>query len=73
MKIRAKFLCIRVTNDMYGNEGVELQPVYGDGKANDQWSEATPSGKLEMTISVKGAQGKFEPSKEYFLDISEAE
>lgn len=71
--IRAKFQCHEVTKDSSGNEKVSLGAVYGNGEANKEWSKYTPSGSLTMTISQEGAQGKFIPGKEYFLDFTPAE
>lgn len=73
MKIRAKFQCHAVTKDSGKNEIVRFTAVYGSGEANKQWSKYTPNGTLEMTISEEGAQGRFEPGKEYFLDITPAD
>lgn len=73
--IRAKFSCWEVKTDEYG-EHVLLQAVYGsdekDNEENNQFSESTPSGRLEMQISNPGAKGFFEPEKEYYLDFTPA-
>jgi hypothetical protein len=73
--IRAKFKCHTVTRDSGGNETVTLHPVYGNAQSPDniEWSKYTPTGKLEMTITQEGAQGKFIPNKDYFLDFTPAE
>lgn len=72
MTIRAKFQVQGVKRTIYG-ESIELAAVNGkDGSANAAWSKATPSGKLEMHISNPDAQGRFEPGRFYFLDITEA-
>ena len=72
-KLRAKFKCHFVTKSYDGNEQVHLVPVYGtsDKPANDEWSQYTPSGKLEMCITAKGGQGFFVPGSDYFLDFVE--
>lgn len=75
--IRAKFRCTSVTNHEGHNdnksETVKLCAANGPkDTANAQWSKWTPSGTLEMTINNPEAQGKFEPGKYYFLDISPA-
>lgn len=72
MSIRAKFRCHTVTTDAYANETVKLGAVYGDGKDNQSWSKATPSGDLTMCISNPEAHGKSEPGKDYYLDFTPA-
>lgn len=71
MKVRAKFKCETVTKHV-GGERVELKPVYG-GEANKGWSEYTPSGTIEMSITAKGAVGQFEPGKAYYVDFTPAD
>lgn len=75
--IRAKFHCQGVKKYHVGKnsdgspkfgEEVELSAVYGD--ENKPWSEYTPSGRLTMSITNPAAIGKFEPGKDYFLDLS---
>ena len=82
--MRAKFICESVTNrNSYGNkyQTVQLNAVYatvkkGDSEEpdteNNQFSVATPSGKVEMTISNPKAIDFFEPGKSYYLDFTEA-
>ena len=73
--IRAKFSCWDVKNDEYG-EHIHLEAVYGtdekDNEENNQFSEATPAGTLNMQITNPGAKGFFKEGKEYYLDFSEA-
>lgn len=72
MSTRAKFKCNHVTN--FGEyENASLHAVYaGDKNEEDnQFSKATPSGSLEITISNPAAIGFFKPGKDYYLDISE--
>lgn len=61
-----------VTRSETKSEIVELRAVY-EGDANKNWAKWTPNGHLSMTISQDGAQGRFEPGKEYFLDITPAD
>lgn len=73
MQVRAKFKVDSITKHNGGNEEVRLSPVYGkDGTANAAWSKYTPQGSVSLTITQDGAQGRFEPGKEYFIDFSEA-
>lgn len=78
--IRCKFYCAEVAKKVWSQvphrvdaEEVTLQAVYGNGEDNKAWSAATPSGRLQITITNPEAQGKFEPGKSYFLDIAPAE
>jgi hypothetical protein len=70
-KLRAKFSCNAIENDM-----VKLSAVYGnddkDNEENNQFSEATPYGELEMMISNPDAKDFFEVGKNYYLDFQEA-
>lgn len=68
--IRCKFRCSEVSRLDVGYERVKFFPVYATDGVNAAWSKATPSGSLELSITVEGAQGKFVPGGEYFLDIS---
>ena len=84
--MRAKFECIAVTNYGYQTGGknetgpiikktqsVALQAVYSSGtnKEDNQFAEATPTGKLEMSISNEAALDYFVPGKKYYLDFAE--
>jgi hypothetical protein len=72
MTIQAKFRCTSVKKNEYNQEVVEFTAASGPGNAS--WSEATPSGKIEMSITNQGAHGVFIPKKHYLLkfeDISE--
>ena len=72
--MRAKFRCDGVTAGD-GYEEVFLWAVWG-GSTNaedNQFSAATPSGELKMTISNPNAFGFFKPEGKYYLDITVAE
>jgi len=73
--LRAKFFCRKV-EDNGNSEMAQLGAVYGtddkDNEENNQFSEATPYGELEMQIDNPSAQGFFEEGEEYYLDISKA-
>lgn len=75
-KIRAKFYCNSVENETGTSEMAKLSAVYGsteaDNEENNQFSEATPYGKMEMQIDNPDAMGFFEEGKEYYLDFQEA-
>ena len=72
-KLRAKFTC----NDIHSDGSVKLSAVYGtndkDNEENNQFSEATPCGELDMVVSNPSAKGFFEIGKDYYLDFTEAE
>lgn len=79
---RAKFRCSSVvfgTNPKDGenvktSEQVQLYPVYSSDPENPNhgWSEATPSGSIQMTITNPGAWGCFVQGQEYFVDFKPA-
>ena len=76
MNVRAKFFCGRKSEDQaYPNTAkynvVELSPA--SGKGNEDWSAATPNGKIEMTINNPTALAAFEVGKSYFVDFTPAE
>lgn len=69
--LRAKMRCDSIEPGEY----VRLSAVYSSDpdSENYSWSQATPSGQLNMYITNPEAQGKFEVGKEYYIDISPAE
>ena len=78
--MRAKFYVAGVSNDNHGENGaksgesVSLSPVIAaDGNnENTSFSNATPSGQLNMHISNPEAWGFFEQGKEYYIDFTAA-
>ncbi len=73
--VRAKF---RVTakSDPYpdGAIGIEMQPVCSSNPQheNKRFWEATPAGKIEMSISNRPAADVFELGEEYYVDFTKA-
>jgi hypothetical protein len=70
--VTAKFKVSNV-ND-YGNyRQVFLLPVYSSNKSspNYSWSQATPSGKMEMTITNPGAYEQFAVGKTFLMKFEE--
>lgn len=69
--IQAKFKVDHVVRNET-SETIVCNPVYSADKANPNfsWSQATPSGKLELTITNKAAFGYFELGKEYLLNFT---
>ncbi len=74
MTVRAKFF-VATINHHHVTQGVfatvTMSPVYGE--ANKPWSQATPQGKIEMSITNPDAVDQFELGKSYFVDFSPAE
>jgi hypothetical protein len=77
MAIRAKFVVTSVTT--YETSGdassalITLQPRYDSKIPEDQrFAEATPSGKLEMNVTIKPVIDQFKPGKVFYLDFTEA-
>jgi len=72
--MRAKFKCDSVTEFSYGNKEASLSAVHDDGnQENNQFAEATPSGRLTIQIDKNAVAKNFlEPGKEYYLDFTEA-
>lgn len=72
-KLRAKFYCQSIEEDGL----VNLSAVYGnddkDNEENNQFSEATPYGSMEMQVDNPNANGFFKEGKEYYLDFQEAD
>ena len=70
--VRAKFNVSFVTD--YGTyKKVELNAVYSHDRNSEdnQFSSATPSGKLEMMVSNPDAADFLKPGKSYYLDFTE--
>lgn len=72
--MRAKFHAESVTKHSGGATTALLTPVRrgANDSENTQFWQATPIGKLELTITNPKAQGFFEAGKEYYLDFSES-
>lgn len=52
MSVRAKFTVESVTNHAGGGNTVNLHPVHATCEENKAFWQATPSGKLEMNITI---------------------
>lgn len=71
LQIRAKFKCNSVTDNGY-NKNANLTAVYGKEGENADFSKATPSGTLSMSIDKDTlASTLFDPLKDYELLIRE--
>lgn len=69
--IRAKFIVQQISRSTYGHS-VRLQPVSGDGSAEDHsfWL-ATPAGQIEMSGLKRETVDLFgEPGTEFYVDFT---
>lgn len=75
-QIKAKVVVWGIKEKLVGEEKdtetVIMHPVYGTGEENKNYSEATPCGLIELTITNKAAWGFFVKDKEYFVDFTPA-
>ncbi len=73
MTIRAKFHCNSITDNGY-SKNASLTAVYGKEGENADFSKATPSGSLQISIdNDTKAADFFQPRKEYYLTFEVAE
>ena len=73
MNIRAKFQVESVTIHTHG-EAVKMNAVCYDGTAeNASFSQYTPTGSFEMSVTNENLFGVFKPGQEYYLDFTPAE
>lgn len=75
-KVVAKFK-VTETGQQYWNENarkVKAIPVYStqEGTENRSFSEATPSGELEILVTNPAAAGFFELGAEYYVTFEKA-
>lgn len=70
--IRAKFRCSSVTDYEQAGEYAVLVAVADDGDPeNRAFWQATPYGKLEISISNPAVRGFFKPGAAYYFDVAE--
>ena len=78
--VRAKFLLSELKHthlqganpdDIYVQ--ATFAAVWADGKGNESWAKATPSGQLVMSITNPAAVAEFELGKFYYLDFTPTE
>jgi hypothetical protein len=77
-RVRAKFSVSNILKDQYNNVVVKLYAVYkGDESSpeNESFSNSTPSGNVELTITNPAACQFFEElsGKYVYLDFTAAE
>jgi len=70
--VLAKFKCTSVKEVEGGQKYVELQATSGAAGDNKDFTDYTPSGKIEIMIAAGApAQSHFAPGKKYFIQFDE--
>jgi len=71
--VRARMVCTAKTPHE-GYTEIALDALYDSdeshAKTNASWSEATPSGRVTMTITNPAAVDAFELNRAYYIDFS---
>lgn len=71
--IRGKFVVDHVTKRVGNVANVVLDARYDSSLPEDQrFAEATPSGKIEMSVTVPSVIEAFQPGKVFYVDFTEA-
>jgi len=68
---RCKVMCSSVTQHSEGSKSVIFTPVVGGSPENEEFYKWTPGG--EFSFNHINPNVKFEPGKEYYVDIVLAE
>lgn len=74
--LEARMVCVQMfKRGAHDPEVVKLEAFHTDDPTdpNKAWSDATPSGALEMTISNPEAHGFFKPGATYAVRFEEVE
>lgn len=72
MNIRAKMSVNEVISSTYSDQ-VKLSPVMGGPGAtaeDNNYSKATPGGKLELTIDNPALKGVIKPGQVFYVDLT---
>ena len=73
MSVVAKFQVSSIIEDTYGNgTTVELRPVYGGSKENEEFFSFTPVGHISMFIKNELAAKQFHINEEYYVHFEKA-
>ena len=74
MSVKAKFYVQSVKKFSHGFHEVELMPVQFSPEKNENqdWAEATPTGKIEMSITNEAAVDQFKVGAEYYVTFDPA-
>jgi hypothetical protein len=70
--MRAKFRVDSVTC-YAGSREVTAFAVHSGDPEDNQFADATPAGKLSMTVTAGAAKDFFQPGKSYYMDFTPAE
>ena len=78
--LRAKFQCQAIADyrphqsfpNSKGYTEVVLNAQYSNSPEDNQFSEATPSGALKMTVTTEVGKNFFVVGKNYYMDFIEA-
>ena len=74
MTIKAKFKCYDVTPTTWGSFAVSFGAVSGTEGENADYSKATPSGNLNMTVDKDTLAAKeFVRGQDYYLTFDKVE
>jgi len=68
-KVRCKMKCSDVGKNEDGTHSVRMYPVTGGSEENESFFKWTPGGELKLCVLK---EQNFEPGKEYYVDIEEA-
>ena len=71
--VRAKMRCTQVISHDGGWQTIKFSCQYDNTKEDQGFSEATPTGNAEFTLSKKTLIGHYVPGKCYYFDVVEAE
>lgn len=71
--VRAKMKCTQVISHDGGWQTIKFACQYDGSKEDQGFSEATPSGSAEFTLTKKSLIGHYKPGKCYYFDVVEAD
>lgn len=78
--VRAKFAVTQVSRSLYQGgkmvaKTVHMTPVYSTDPEheNKKFWDATPNGKLEMTVANEDVLGVFDVGREFYIDFTPAD
>jgi hypothetical protein len=70
MKMRCKVRVDSVKRWSGNFEEIVFDAVSGGTKENESFAQATPSGKLVITVTNPAVLGQIRPGEEYYLDLT---
>lgn len=75
LKVRGKFRVTEITRNYWNADAaqVKLEAVYTNSPEDNTYSAATPSGKIEMSITNPSAIEHFAIGKSLYVDFTLAE